>query len=76
MMMRDEKDNVVFMWGDDRGIFITQDPYDYELNFCCHDDWCGDSETGFGESVTIALSRKDVVNLVEKLSEWIESTEK
>lgn len=70
-------DKVLFQYGDDRGIFITQDPdYSYKINFCCHDDWCGDSITGFGESVTITLSRKEVIDLVEKLNVWVNSYKK
>ena len=35
------------------------------------DDWCGSTETGFGATVSICLTRADARRLVSMLVEWL-----
>ena len=42
------------------------------LSFSNQDDWCGDSESGFGATVAVTLSREQVIALNCALTEWLE----
>lgn len=42
------------------------------LSFSNQDDWCGDTESGFGATVAIQLSRQQVQTLYEALGRWLD----
>lgn len=42
------------------------------LSFSNQDDWCGDTESGFGATVAIRLSRQQVQTLYEALGRWLD----
>lgn len=64
---------------DDRMVFDTDsDPglqvvslVDGTLSFSNQDDWCGSTETGFGATVVINLSRQQVCELHASLGRWL-----
>ena len=41
------------------------------LSFSNQDDWCGDSETGFGATVSVMLTRQQVAELHAALGSWL-----
>lgn len=41
------------------------------LGFSNSDDWCGDTESGFGAIVSVDLSRKQVAKLHAALGRWL-----
>jgi hypothetical protein len=36
-----------------------------------NNDWCGDTETGFGATVSIDLTRADAMRLRDMLNKWL-----
>lgn len=40
------------------------------VSFHNHDDWCGDTESGFGAEVIISVKHDDVLKLIIGLSAW------
>ncbi len=38
-----------------------------------HSDWCGDTESGFGATVSIEITRDDAKRLAHTLLEWVNS---
>lgn len=47
---------------------------DGKLSFSCNDDWCGDSESGFGATVAIEIDREQVSELAQSLVAWLMRT--
>ena len=45
------------------------------LGFSNNDDWCGDSETGFGATVAVELTREQVSKLHSALGDWLATQE-
>ena len=41
------------------------------LSFSNNDDWCGDTESGFGATVVIELKREQVEELHKSLGCWL-----
>ena len=39
-----------------------------------NDDWCGDTESGFGATVSIQLTRDDARRLRDAIDAWLAST--
>jgi hypothetical protein len=42
------------------------------LSFSNQDDWCGCTETGFGATVSVQLSRVQVAELHASLGRWLD----
>lgn len=36
-----------------------------------NNDWCGDTESGFGATVSVTLTRADAKRLRDMLNEWL-----
>jgi hypothetical protein len=68
--MSDADDRMIFTVGDDEGLQVVS--LGKSLSFHNHDDWCGDTEAGFGAEVTIELDFASVVELHTAIGKWIE----
>lgn len=55
----------------DVGLQVTDDGQG-GLAFCAHDDWCGDTQSGIGASVSVGLTYEEVVKLHAEIGKWIE----
>jgi len=44
-----------------------------QLRISNNDDWCGDTETGFGATVSVGLTREDATRLRDMIDTWLES---
>jgi len=44
-----------------------------KISFSNENEWCGDTETGFGALVSIDLNRNQVADLINTLQEWLKS---
>jgi hypothetical protein len=55
----------------DPGIQIV--PLDDGISISAQDDWCGDTESGFGATVSVPLTREQVVALRDALSAYLDS---
>lgn len=62
---------LVFDTDSDPGMQVTVS--DSGLYFSNQDDWCGDTESGFGATVGVTLSRQQVEDLHESLGNWLSS---
>lgn len=63
---------MIFSVGDDEGMQVSVNGKD-TLYFVNHDDWCGDTFTGFGASVGIELNREKVKQLYTALGNWLDA---
>ena len=48
---------------------------DGKVNFSINNDWCGNTESGFGATVDIDINREDTQKLISVLQEWLKTTE-
>jgi hypothetical protein len=64
---------IVFDTDSDPGIQVTE-LEDGRLSFSCQDDWCGDTEFGFGATVNVDISREQVADLAQSLINWLMET--
>ena len=39
--------------------------------FSAEDEWCGSTETGFGATVGVEITRDDASRLIAMLTEWL-----
>lgn len=62
---------IIFTMDDDPSLQVTVNPGNGGLNFTANDEWCGDSETGFGALVTVTLHVGEVMELSESLRAWL-----
>lgn len=70
-----EGERVLFEAGnDDLGCQIIATHGEGRITISNNDDWCGDSISGFGATVSVELSREDVSRLQEFLNIWLEAT--
>ncbi len=42
---------------------------EFGVHVTCSDDWCGDTETGFGASVTVNLTKQQALELAKFIIE-------
>lgn len=48
--------------------------YKNKINISCTDNWCGDTENGFGATVALDLNKEQVVKLRDFLNDWLKET--
>ena len=65
-----EKKRFFFEAGnDDKGLQVVETTGG-KLSFSANNDWCGSTETGFGATVTVDITKEDAKRLLELLTKW------
>lgn len=55
---------------DDLGLQVVETT-DGNLSFSANDELCGDTESGFGATVTVCITRDDAKRLIDALTKWV-----
>ena len=58
---------------DDLGLQVVAFAGGKEIEFSANNDWCGSTETGFGATVTVSLTRDDAERLRDLLDAWLKT---
>ena len=56
---------------DDLGLQVVAIDGNDRVNFSCNNDWCGDTQSGIGATVSVDITREDAQRLVAMLSKWL-----
>lgn len=69
------KDRLFFEAGnDDLGLQVVSTEGG-SISFSINDEWCGSTETGFGATVTVDITKDDAIRLRDLLTEWLVDSE-
>lgn len=70
----DNNERMYFEAGDDDlGLQVVAFAGGKDLSFSCNNDWCGDTESGFGATVSVSLGREDAEKLRDFLDAWLKT---
>lgn len=64
------RERLVYDTDTDPGVQVVMTS-DTSLSFSCQDDWCGDTESGFGATVNVELDIEQVRELWSALGYWL-----
>jgi hypothetical protein len=62
-------ERIIYTTDSDPGIQVV--PFDGGISISAQDDWCGDTETGFGATVSVQLTREQVAELHAALGRYL-----
>jgi hypothetical protein len=57
---------------DDLGLQVVETT-DGNLSFSANNEWCGDTESGFGATVTVCITLDDAKRLIDALTKWVKA---
>ena len=66
-----EKERLFFEAGNENWGLQVVETIDGNLGFSANNEFCGSSETGFGATVTVDITKEDAKRLIELLNKWV-----